>query len=707
MDGIEKELNGPQLEAVKTLEGPLLIIAGAGSGKTRVITYRIATMLASGIPQHSILALTFTNKAAREMESRVKELTGKKLQSLTVSTFHAFGVKILREEIEILGYRKNFSIYDETDRAELIKETLKECGIGSDKTNIYGLGQLFSNIKTGRFTWRNVPGIAGIAGEIQEAAKYEQVYKEYQNSLKVYNALDFDDLLVLPITIFENQNDILDKYRSRYRYIMVDEFQDTSLIQYRLMRLLALDGNKSTNVCVVGDDDQSIYSWRGANYENLLMFEKDFPGAKEIKLEQNYRSTTTILEAANGVISHNPNRKEKNLWSGKTGDRDVELFYPENEDNEGNFIAGKIKDHMINDDLDYDSFGVLLRTNSLMRSIEETFLESNIPYKISGGMSFFQRKEIKDVLSYLRVIANTSDDVNLLRIINTPRRGIGKNSIQIISDLARKNKTCLWDAMERLCRLPSGVSSPLTPKTRGELDTFMSMIESFRNLIFGRTDGQKKLTLAENVQNLVDHINYWPYLVAEFSKNEKIARWRFTNIEYFIQSIENWEKDPDNFDTGLYAWLNRVSLITSSDDRDEEKGKVNLMTIHAAKGLEFPVVFIAAAEEGIIPHTRSLEDSVLANGAENNENGESSILGPMEEERRLFYVAITRARDKLYITSCKQRRRLQDIVECAPSPFLAEIPPHLIKIPDGNKDDSARAEKILSKMKERFKNANL
>ena len=703
----EKELNGPQLEAVKTIEGPLLIIAGAGSGKTRVITYRIAGMLKSGIPQHAILALTFTNKAAREMESRVKELTGKKLQSLTVSTFHAFGVKILREEIEILGYRKNFSIYDETDRAELIKETLKECGIGSDKTNIYGLGQLFSNIKTGRFTWRNVPGIAGIAGEIQEAAKYERVYKEYQNSLKVYNALDFDDLLVLPITIFENQNDILDKYRSRYRYIMVDEFQDTSLIQYRLMRLLALDGNKSANVCVVGDDDQSIYSWRGANYENLLMFEKDFPGAKEIKLEQNYRSTTTILEAANGVISHNTNRKEKNLWSGKTGDRDVELFYPENEDNEGNFITGKIKDHMINDDLDYDSFGVLLRTNSLMRSIEETFLESNIPYKISGGMSFFQRKEIKDVLSYLRVIANTSDDVNLLRIINTPRRGIGKNSIQIISDLARKNKTCLWDAIERLCRLPSGVSSPLTPKTRGELDTFMSMIESFRNRIFGRTDGQKKLTLAENVQNLVDHINYWPYLVAEFSKNEKIARWRFTNIEYFIQSIENWEKDPDNFDTGLYAWLNRVSLITSSDDRDEEKGKVNLMTIHAAKGLEFPVVFIAAAEEGIIPHTRSLEDSVLANGAENNENGESSILGPMEEERRLFYVAITRARDKLYITSCKQRRRLQDIVECAPSPFLAEIPPHLIKIPDGNEDDSARAEKILSKMKERFNNANL
>ncbi|MCL1929224.1 MAG: UvrD-helicase domain-containing protein [Treponema sp.] len=702
---IEKQLNAPQLEAVKTLEGPVLIIAGAGSGKTRVITYRIAAMLKSGIPQHAILALTFTNKAAREMESRVKELTGKKLQSLTISTFHAFGVKILREEIEILGYRKNFSIYDETDRTELIKETLRECRMGSEKTNLYGLGQLFSNIKTGKFIWRNAPGIAGTAGELLEAAKYERVYKEYQNSLKVYNALDFDDLLVLPITIFENHPEILDKYRSRYRYFMVDEFQDTSLVQYNMLRILALNPEKSpANVCVVGDDDQSIYSWRGANYENLLMFEKDFPGVKEIKLEQNYRSTTTILEAANGVISHNTNRKEKKLWSGKTGDSGVELHVTENEGGEGSFISEKIREHMINDSLGYDAFGVLLRTNSLMHNIEEAFLEANIPYKVSGGMSFFQRKEIKDILSYMRVIANTSDDVNLLRIINTPRRGIGKNSIQTISDLARKNKTCLWDAMERLCRLPLGVSSPLAQKTRAELDTFMSMIESFRDRIFGRQEEQKKMTLAENVSSLVDHINYWSYLVAEFSKNEKIARWRYTNIEYFVQSIDNWEKDPDVFDKGLYAWLNRVSLINSSDDKDNEKGKVNLMTIHAAKGLEFPVVFIAAAEDGIIPHTRSLEDSALANGKENNENGESPALGPMEEERRLFYVAITRARDKLYITSCKQRRRLQETVECAPSPFLAEIPSHLIKAPDDSGDESIKAEKVFAKMRERFKN---
>ncbi|MDR2702525.1 MAG: UvrD-helicase domain-containing protein, partial [Spirochaetaceae bacterium] len=548
------ELNGPQCEAVETLEGPVLIIAGAGSGKTRVITYRIARMLETGIPQHAILALTFTNKAAREMENRVKELTGKKLQSLTVSTFHAFGVKILREEIEALGYRSNFSIYDETDREELIKETLRECRMESKGANIYGLGQLFSNIKTGRYSWRSAPAITETTGRKQAASNYERVYNEYQHSLKVFNALDFDDLLVLPITLFEDRPEILDKYRRRYQYIMVDEFQDTSLIQYRLLRLLAL-GNEpaasrlpGANVCVVGDDDQSIYSWRGANYENLLLFERDFPGAKEIKLEQNYRSTTTILEAANGVIVHNTNRKDKTLWSGNTGGKSVELYHPENESAEGDFIAGKIREHIMRDGLGYDAFGVLLRTNSLTRAIEESFLESNIPYKVSGGMSFFQRKEIKDILSYLRVIANFNDDVNLLRIINTPRRGIGKGTIQAVSELARRNKTFLWDAMDRLCRFPSAGNfltdnaSSLPPKTRAEIEIFMNLIEAFRERIFG-SPGK----LAEQVHNLVDHINYWPYLMTEFSKDEKIARWRFSNIEYFIQAIENWEKDPDNF----------------------------------------------------------------------------------------------------------------------------------------------------------------
>ncbi|MDR2739302.1 MAG: UvrD-helicase domain-containing protein [Treponema sp.] len=666
------DLNDQQIRAVTTIEGPVLIIAGAGSGKTRVITCRIAHMLETGIPQSAILALTFTNKAAREMELRVKELTGKKLQNLTVSTFHAFGVKILREEIERLGYRKNFSIYDETDRISAIKESLREHRISTEGVDLYALGQLFSNIKIGRFTWGDGANDA-----------YEPVYKEYQHSLKTYNALDFDDLLTLPIELFEKYRETLEKYRNRYRYIMVDEFQDTSFTQYRLMRLLA-----DRNVCVVGDDDQSIYSWRGANYENILMFERDFPGAAEIKLEQNYRSTTTILEAANGVISNNTNRKEKRLWSGNKGGKPVELFFPQHESEEADFIASQVKKIMIQDKLKYDDFGVLLRTNSMTRSIEEAFLAENIPYRVSGGTSFFQRKEVKDILSYLRLIANTNDDVNLLRIINTPRRGIGKTTIGVLMDLARKNHTTLWDAMEKLRYSPDTLFQEAA-KNRAEIDEFMTLIETYREEMLG------KRLLSAKTRSLVDSIDYWSYLVTEYSKNDKIAKWKFLNIESLIQSMETWEKDPDNADPSLYAYLNRISLITRDDGNDDEagKGKVNLMTIHASKGLEFPVVFIAGAEDGIIPHERSMEE------------GEGDLnAGPIEEERRLFYVAITRARDKLFITSCLRRRRIQSTTDCAPSPFLAEIPPHLIEHhePDKAVESPEEAKNYFAMIKSKF-----
>ncbi|MDR0402455.1 MAG: UvrD-helicase domain-containing protein [Treponema sp.] len=722
----EQELNPPQMEAVLSIDGPVLIIAGAGSGKTRVITYRIARMLDAGIPQRAILALTFTNKAAREMESRVKELTGKKLQSLTVSTFHAFGVRILREEIEALGYRKNFSIYDETDKTELIKECLREERLGNSGVNFYALGQLFSGIKTGRFSRSGAPGLAETAGTVLEAAVREKVYNEYQRSLKIYNAVDFDDLITLPIELFENHPDVLEKYRRRYRYIMVDEFQDTSLVQYRLIRLLALDAamspnsavspnsagtpnaaisvegpgadgvNGTANVCVVGDDDQSIYSWRGANYENILLFEKDFPGRREIKLEQNYRSTSTILEAANGLISHNKSRKEKKLWSGNSGGKPIELYYPSNETEEADFISARIGEHMIRDDgRKYDDFGILLRTNAMTRQIEEALLESNIPYRVSGGQSFFQRKEIKDILSYLRIIANEHDDINLLRIINTPRRGIGKTAVAAIAGLAGKAKTSLWDAMSRIRARPDDFSldsadSGIAARTEAEISAFVECIEGYRETFLGSGKG-----LAEKTRALVDDINYWPYLVAEHSKNEKIAKWKYGNIEYFIRAIENWEKDPDNPDTGLYAWLNRISLITRDDGDDEAaKGKVNLMTIHAAKGLEFPVVFIAGAEDGIIPHTRSMETEDPA--------------GSLEEERRLFYVAITRARDKLYVTSCQKRRRLQDTADCVPSPFLAEIPPGLVELRDGKErpQNPEDTEAFFAKIRGVFRNGD-
>jgi len=678
---ILSQLNDPQMQAVRTIDGPVLIIAGAGSGKTRVITYRIAHMLDKGIPQSAILALTFTNKAAREMESRVKELTRKKLQSLTVSTFHAFGLQIISENYELLGFRKNFSIYDETDKMTLIKESLRECKMFSHKVDIYALSQFFSKIKTGLAEW-------------VENADMQPVYEEYQQELKIYNAVDFDDLLTIPLELLETNNDVLKKYREKYRYIMVDEFQDTSLIQYKIMKLIA--GDKNANCCVVGDDDQSIYSWRGANYQNILMFEKDFPARVEIKLEQNYRSTSTILDAANGVISHNTGRKDKNLWSSQEGGRPIEVFFPENETAEAEFIAGQIDQFKIAENYKFHDFGVLTRTNSLARNIEEAFLANNIPYRVSGGTSFFQRKEIKDISSYMRILANPDDDVSLLRIINTPRRGIGKTTIAALNEISKKNRISVWDSISRLNYARSQGQQGLfqDSKAATELEEFAALIEKNRSLFIERQGKEgKPWKLSQCVRSLVDEIDFWSYLVMEHSKDEKKAKWKYANIEYYIRMIQNWENDDDTADAGLYPWLNRISLITRDDGEDDTSGKVNLSTIHAAKGLEFPVVFIAGAENGLMPHEKSIEED------EENESGS------IEEERRLFYVAITRAREKLYITSCQKRRSLQTVSEREPSPFLDEIPKELVKITEISNEaaNEEEAEKYIAQMRAMFK----
>lgn len=661
LETLKKELNPEQYRAVTTIDGPILIIAGAGSGKTRVITYRIAHMLDIGIPQSQILALTFTNKAAREMEERIKDLTGKKLQNLTVSTFHAFGVKILRQEITNLGWRENFSIYDETDRNSLIKETGRELGFTSDALDVYKIGNLFSNIKTGRKNWEC------------DNDMYKELYENYQSGLKLYNAVDFDDLIVLPIKIFKEFPEVLEKYRSRYKYIMIDEFQDTSHQQYEFMHLLA-----DKNVAVVGDDDQSIYSWRGADYQNIINFEKDFQGMKEIRLEQNYRSTETILAAANGVISHNTNRKDKKLWSGNNSGKPIEIFMPENETDEASFIAESIQGISMEEKLKYDQFGVLMRANTQSRAIEEAFLEANIPYTMSGGTSFFQRKEIKDIISYLRVIANHDDDVNLIRIINVPRRGIGRATLEMLNDYALMNQCTLWTAITDLLGMEG---SPLAEKTKADLQSFMSLIESNSSMISGKS-------LSKKVRALVEEINYWDYLICDNPKSEKAARFKYLNIESLIHSIETWENNPDNFDANLYTYLNRITLLSRDDGDDEnDKGKVNLMTIHASKGLEFPVVFIAGAEDGLIPHARSIEE------------GDGNI----EEERRLFYVAITRARDKLFISACRKRRKMQSVVDCVPSRFLDEIPVNLVEYhePAGIVSDE-KAHDILENMRKMF-----
>jgi DNA helicase-2/ATP-dependent DNA helicase PcrA len=676
----ESILNPEQYEAVTTVDGPLLIIAGAGSGKTTVITYRMAYMLDHGIPQHAILALTFTNKAAREMAGRVRSITGRKLRDLTVSTFHAFGAKILRKEIEVLGYKPNFSIYDEADRNQLIKDCAREQGFRMESFDAYKVGALFSRIRSGQTTWSKADNA------------YRGLYDEYRRSLRIFNAVDFDDLIVLPIELFELKPEIASRYRETYRYVMIDEFQDTSLMQYRMMRLFASD-----NICIVGDDDQSIYSWRGANFENFMLFERDFPDFREVKLERNYRSTATILDAANAVIAHNENRKNKELWSpeGKSGSP-VELYSPNDEGEEAQFIAKTIKEIRLRDRTPWSEFGVLVRTNNLTRRIEEALLAEQVPYRVSGGTSFYGRKEIKDIISYLRVIANPDDDVNLLRIVNTPRRGIGKTTLEKLNAIARSHNASIRTAME-LVRTGSPLGAEgggdsvggagglafggLSEKAVADISAFLDLVDEYREELLGR----KKI--AAKVRQLIDAVDYWGYLVEENKQSDKAAKWKFHNLEILVKSIDEWENDPDNLSPGLYEWLNRVALVSRDDIGDEEGGEVNLMTIHAAKGLEFDVVFIAGCEDGILPHARSLEE------------GEGNI----EEERRLFYVAVTRARRRLLVSSCRRRKKQNQTADCVPSPFLQEIPPELIEARDiENEFTEAEGEEYFGKLKAMF-----
>lgn len=642
-------LNPNQLKAVQTLTGPLLLLAGAGSGKTRVITYRIAYMLNKTIPQKSILAVTFTNKAAKEMAKRIRELTRKKVTQLTMCTFHAFGVKILREWAKKIGYKKDFTIYDQTDKHALIRELAIERGLYSDSLDLYSLSDLISGIKHERAAWNEQNEI------------YKTLYSDYSQHMRAYHAFDFDDLIVKPIKLFHDHPDILEKYRSRFRYILIDEFQDTSIKQYELIKLVAQAHN---NICVVGDDDQSIYSWRGAHYENLFQFETDFPDFTEIKLEQNYRSSKTILLAANSVIANNLNRKQKMLWSGlKTGEP-ITLYQAADERDEAHYIARTIRSLTIRKSLSYDDIGILVRANHLTRPLEEALLNSNIPYFVSGGQSFFNRKEIKDIVAYLKIIANPDDNTNLLRIINIPRRGIGKQAILSLLDLAEKESCSLYSAMSMISHTKQ---AQLHKKTTEAVKEFVELVGHYRELML------QKSTLAAHLRSLVDHMDYFGYLMLQHKK-ETIVRRKYLNIESLINSIGEYENDPDNLDPSLFDYLNRITLSSRDDLKDDDNSeKINLMTVHAAKGLEFDTVFIAACEQDIFPHLRSLGD-----------NGSAD-----EEERRLFYVALTRAKNKLFITSAASRRKKGELVETVPSPFLEEIPKEIIEF--------AKEEEIVGK----------
>lgn len=645
---IEKLLSGlnpKQQEAVKATDGPLLIMAGAGSGKTRVLTHRIAYLIREkGVAPWNILAITFTNKAAREMKERVASLVGPIADDIWISTFHSMCVRILRKDIDRIGYNRNFTILDATDQLSVIKDILKN-----------------QNIDPKKFDPRSILGsISSAKNELKRASDYQKlvssndfyrqvvanVYEEYEKRLKKNNALDFDDLIMTTIRLFQLVPDVLDYYQRKFQYIHVDEYQDTNRAQYMLVKLLS-DRNK--NICVVGDSDQSIYRWRGADISNILSFEKDYPNAQTILLEQNYRSTKTILQAANHVIENNLNRKPKKLWTENETGPKIVYYQADNEHDEAYFVVNQIKQEF-EKGVNLEDFAILYRTNAQSRVIEEMLVKSNIDYTIVGGTKFYDRKEIKDILAYLRLIANPDDDLSFERIINVPKRGIGAATVEKIAEYAASQGISLYQAAQEIEQVG------ITARTAKKIVDFITMIDNW-------TQMQEYLSVTELVEDVLEKTEYIQAL-----KNEKTleAESRIENLEEFLSVTTEFEKRND--DKTLIAFLTDLALIADIDQLDEQednkpKKGVVLMTLHSAKGLEFPVVFMIGMEEGIFPHSRSLYDDE-----------------EMEEERRLAYVGITRAEKKLFLTNAKMRTLYGRTETNLPSRFIDEIPDDLLDI---------------------------
>lgn len=658
-----KVLNSEQAKAAANINGPSLIIAGAGSGKTRMLTYRIAYMLEQGIQDKEILALTFTNKAAKEMKERISELTKGNYKHITATTFHSFGLGLLKQYIQYLGYKNNFTVYDTNDNTSLLRNVIVTLGYDLSNYNISSLLALFSDIKCERHK------------EIQNKdSALEEIYNEFIATQKAYNVVDFDDLILLPIKIFEKRPDVLNIVQERYKYILVDEFQDTSLLQYKFITLIA---KKYQNIAVVGDDDQSIYSWRGANYQNIVNFEHDFPTLKEFKLERNYRCSGNILEAANTIITHNEKRKEKRLWTEDSKGSQIYVTSNEDEEEEAYYIAQHIKDRSRKEGLAYSDFAVLVRTNGLLSKLETALMENSIPTQVSGGQSFFDRKEIRDLLCYLKVIVNIDDDVSLLRIINTPRRGIGRVTIEKLRQHADKKKTSLFDALSDFAY---AADAPVSGKTKEALKNFVQMVIGWQNL----AENNQKASL---LSTIIDDISYREKLHEDYPDSPKSVDYKMQSLEFLRQRISRYEKS--NPDTSLRDYLNLV-MILGEENSDVEKGKVNLMTMHAAKGLEFNTVYLAGIEDNIIPSSRALE--------ENPAN--------IEEERRLFYVAVTRAKKELTITYCENRKdRMGENHLCLPSRFIEEIPNQLISNKVAGEEETSTEDKLaaLSAMLEKLR----
>ncbi|MBB5325167.1 DNA helicase-2/ATP-dependent DNA helicase PcrA [Anoxybacillus tepidamans] len=635
-------LNREQQEAVRTTEGPLLIMAGAGSGKTRVLTHRIAyLMVEKHVAPWNILAITFTNKAAREMKERVQSLVGGAAEDIWISTFHSMCVRILRRDADRIGINRNFSILDTTDQLSVLKNILNEKNIDSKK---FDPRAILGTISSAKNELLSPEQFAKKAGNYYEKIASD-VYTEYQQRLLRNHALDFDDLIMTTIHLFERVPEVLEYYQYKFQYIHIDEYQDTNRAQYMLVKMLA---SKFQNICAVGDSDQSIYRWRGADIQNILSFEKDYPNAKVILLEQNYRSTKRILQAANEVIENNYNRKPKKLWTENPEGQKIVYYEALSESDEAQFVVGKVKEYVESGKRRYSDFAILYRTNAQSRIIEEVLLKANIPYQIVGGLKFYDRKEIKDILAYLRLIANPNDDISFARIINVPKRGVGASSLDKIASYAASHGLSMFQALGELEHIG------LSARIAAPLQEFRRQIEHWGQM-------QEYLSVTELVEDVLVKSGYREMLRAEKTLE---AQSRLENIDEFLSVTKHFENVSE--DKSLIAFLTDLALVADIDQLNdpEEKGSeaVVLMTLHSAKGLEFPVVFLIGMEEGIFPHSRSLDDEE-----------------EMEEERRLAYVGITRAEEELFLTSAQIRTLFGRTTVNPVSRFVGEIPDELIE----------------------------
>lgn len=640
MNPIFDTLNDRQCEAVKHTEGPLLITAGAGSGKTKVLTCRIAHLLELGVAPYRILAITFTNKAAKEMKERVTNLVGAQADSIWLSTFHSFCAKLLRFEIDgFHGYTRNFTIYDSSDQLVLVKDCLKKLNL-DDKQ--FTPRSVLGTISSAKNVLMDAKAFAAQASDFYEQ-KVADVYALYQEKLRENNAVDFDDLLFLAVRLLQEKEDVREKYQSRFQYILVDEYQDTNHAQYALTKILAA---RWRNICVVGDADQSIYAWRGADIRNIIDFTRDYPDAASIKLEQNYRSTKTILHAANAVIDNNESRPKKTLWTENPAGNKIIHYQAQTEHDEADYIAGVIYNrHEISHE-PYGDMAILFRTNAQSRVLEEKLMRYAIPYTMVGGTKFYDRKEIKDVLAYLRLLYNPEDSLSLTRIINVPKRNIGATTMEHVAAYAEAQGISLFEA------LSSTDEIPVTKRAKASLENFAAMIFDLLNDI----EGKDVLSLIETV---IKQTGYGDMLDKE-AEHDPQGESRKENVGEFLSVAKDYmDSNPEG---NLQDFLENVALVSDVDDFESSDSKVTLMTLHAAKGLEFPVVFLTGLDEGLFPHSRTLMDPAQ-----------------VEEERRLAYVGITRAERQLYVTNAVTRTMYGRISAYMPSRFLAEIPPQFME----------------------------